>query len=327
MSGHLSWYNKTFRHYIPESEVKQLMQKSNFKGFMEIVDTWGWIVAAFSIVYFFPNPLIVIIALFIIGGKQLGCAIIMHDCSHNAYFTSKKLNDFFGNWFGAYPIFHDLKKYRPYHHRHHVHTGLEEDPDTPLTKGYPTSKISLMRKFARDLFGITGLKGLAGVILMQSGYFEYELNGQTHRKDNSQLSFGQKVKNAILSLYGPLFANLIIFLICFAIGKPILYLLWIGALATTYNFSLRVRSMAEHSMVADFSNPQQNTRTIYASFIERLLFAPHYVNFHSEHHLNMGIPPYNLPQFHRLLKERGYYTNGGTLANNYWEIIQLAIKK
>ena len=326
MQGHLAWYNKTLRNYIATDDLNKLMKKSDFKGLLEILDTWFWIVFAFAIVYFFPNFFTVILALFIIGGKQLACAIIMHDCSHHSVFSTKKLNDFFGNWFGAYPIFHDLKKYRPYHHRHHVFTGLDEDPDVPLTVGYPTSKISLLRKFLRDLFFVTGLKGLFGVILMQLGYYEYELNGKVHLKNNDNKIALEKIKFAMNGLAGPLAANGILFLLCYLVGAPKLYLLWIGALLTTYNFCLRVRSMAEHSMVDDKQNPQKNTRTIYANFLERMLFAPHFVNYHAEHHLCMGVPPYHLPAFHQLLKKNGYYTDA-VLEKNYWRIILLAIKK
>jgi fatty acid desaturase len=94
MANRLSWYNKTLKDYITHEELQQLMQKSNWRGAWEVAQVWLWIFSAFALVYFFPNPLTVIIALFVIGGKQLGCAIIMHDCSHDALFTSRKTNQF-----------------------------------------------------------------------------------------------------------------------------------------------------------------------------------------------------------------------------------------
>jgi fatty acid desaturase len=82
--------------------------------------------------------------------------------------------------------------------------------------------------------------------------------------------------------------------------------------------------MAEHSMVEDRANPQKNTRTTYANFFERILFAPHHVNYHAEHHLCMGAPSYNLPKMHRLLLERGYF-NEGALEPNYWSVVKRAV--
>lgn len=322
--NHLKWYNKTLHEYFSNDEIKMIMQKSDWKAVLEIATTWGWIAFAFALVGFFPNPITIVISLFIIGGKQLGCAIILHDCSHDSVFTSRKVNRFVGNWFGAYPIFHDVDKYRPYHLQHHMNTGLDNDPDVPLTMGYPTSRISMVRKFLRDLFGPTGIKGNIAVILMQVGVLKYALNGKAEWVSLKGKSGVEVVGAAIKNLAGPVAANLILFLILFAFGQPWLYLLWIGALLTTNNFSLRVRSMAEHSMVEDRTNPQQNTRTTYANFFERILFAPHHVNYHSEHHLCMGAPSYNLPMMHKLLLERGFYKSG-TMESNYWNIIKKAI--
>lgn len=322
--GHLQWYNKTLHQYISNDELKQLMKKSNTKAALEMLHTWAWIFAAFALVYFLPNPFTVIVALFILGGKQLACAIIMHDCSHDAVFESRWLNQTLGNWLGAYPILHDLDKYRPYHVQHHIHTGTEEDPDVSLTTGYPTSFVSMLRKLSRDLFFLSGIKAMAGVILMQLGVLRYELNGQVHwlpQKGRSLKSWSSAIAHFIS---GPLLANALLFVLCWLAGQPLLYLLWPLAMVTTYNFSLRIRSMAEHSMVRERENPQYNTRTIYANFFERLLFAPHHVNFHAEHHLCMGVPSYNLPTMHKLLLERGFYQQG-ELQHNYLQIVKMAV--
>ncbi len=300
------------------------MHKSDLKAAFEILHTWVWIAFAFALVGFFPNPFTVIISLFILGGKQLACAIILHDCSHDSMFTSRKVNRFVGNWFGAFPILHDVDKYRPYHLQHHLNTGLDADLDVPLTTGYPTSRISMVRKFLRDFFGPTGLKGNIAVLLMQLGVLKYALNGKAEWVSLKGKSVVQLFSAAIKNLAGPVAANFILFLILYAFGHPWLYLLWIGALLSTNNFSLRVRSMAEHSMVEDRSNPHKNTRTTYANFFERILFAPHHVNYHAEHHLCMGAPSYNLPQMHKLLLERGFYKEGA-MEINYWNIIRRAV--
>lgn len=322
--NHLKWYNKTLHQYLSSEEIKAVMQKSNWKAALEIADTWLWIAFAFALVAVWPNPITVIISLFIIGGKQLACAIILHDCSHDSMFTSRRANRIIGNWFGAYPILHDVDKYKPYHTQHHLNTGLDEDPDLPLTTGYPTTGISMVRKFVRDLFGLSGAKATFAVLLMQMGLLKYALNGKAEWVSLRDKSLGSIITTAVKNLAGPLAANLILFGILYLTGHPLLYLLWIGAMLTTYNFSLRVRSMAEHSMVDERTNPQSNTRTTYANFAEKILFAPHHVNYHAEHHLCMGAPLYNLPMMHRLLLQRGYFEKG-QLEYNYRNIVKRAI--
>lgn len=302
------------------------MEKSDLKAALEILHTWAWIAFAMALVYFFPNILTVVIGLFILGGKQLACAIIMHDASHYSLFTNKKLNEFVGNWLGGYAIMNDVERYRPYHQEHHLNTGLDTDPDLSLTKGYPTTVASMIRKIVRDLVGATGIKTQLALLAIHFGVLKYTLAKEIIRIKNDNTPLSTRVTTIVRNLYGPVIFQVLFFSIFYLIGAPYLYLLWVGALLTTFNFSLRVRSIAEHSVVEDSTNPKRNTRTTYANFFEKILFAPHNVNYHLEHHMMMGVPPYNLPKMHKLLKEKGFY-NEGLLENGYFDIIKLAVGK
>jgi fatty acid desaturase len=308
--------------YLTKEEVKTLTQKSDLKALLEFANTWLWISGAFLLAGMYPSVVTAIAALIIIGSKQLACAILMHDCSHHSMFRSRKLNDVMGNWLGAYPILHDTFRYRPYHLKHHNHTGTSNDPDLGLTLGYPATKASLARKFFRDLSGMTGLKGNLGVLAMHGGILEYTLGGDV-KKTGKSLNLWLFVRN----IWGPLTSNILMFTVFWILGKPLLYLLWPAALLTTFQFCARVRSIAEHSVVPDVTDAMRNTRTTKASFIERLLFAPHHVNYHAEHHLLMSVPSYNLPRMHKLITERGYYTDGGVLEANYLKVLRLALKR
>jgi len=310
--------------YLTAEEKKQLMEKNNWLAWSSIFFHYLLIALAFALVYFFPNPLTVIVSLFLLGGQQLACAILMHDTSHYAMFRSKKMNDWVGQWLGAYPIFNNMLAYRDYHFRHHISNGLEEDPDLLLTRGYPTSKKSMIRKFTRDLTGQTGIKALSGLILMQLGYLEFNLGGKVEKVDQKDRSWAGFFKVFYKNLLGPLAANLVIFGLLAWLASPWLYLLWIGAYLTTFQFSLRVRSIAEHSVVKDREDPYLNTRTTKANWLERLLFAPYHVNYHSEHHMLMAVPPYRLPRMHKLLVRRDFYKKG-VLAPGYWAVIKGAI--
>ena len=108
--------------------------------------------------------------------------------------------------------------------------------------------------------------------------------------------------------------------------NPWLYFLWIGAFLTTHQFCIRVRSIAEHSMLEDPSDPVRNTRTTYANWLERILFAPYHVNYHLEHHMLMGVPSYNLPKMHKMLKDRGFY-DSGILAQSYWQVLKMTVQR
>ena len=311
--------------YLTREEIKQFLEKSNWKATLSFAHTWAWIAFAFFISGMWPNPFVIIISMLILGGKQLGCAILMHDCAHRSMFVSKDANIFWGNWLAGYPILHDVERYRPYHIEHHVKAGSDEDPDLSLTKGYPTTVVSFIRKLFRDFIGASGIKGHIAVLVMHWGYLKYELGGRII-KTGEKRSFFASLRTFVKNISGPVAANAILFGVLWLFGQPWLYLLWIGSLLTTYNFSLRIRSIAEHSAVPDRHNDYTNTRTTYANFFEKILFAPHHVNYHEEHHLLMTVPSYNFPAMHKLIKERGYYDKG-LIEKNYIQVIKLAIKK
>ena len=312
------------KDWLSREERKTLLQKNDWQAIYEVLFTWSLIIGSFALVINYPHPLSYLLAWLVIGGRQLACSIIMHDTGHFALFKSKRLNNFIGKWLGAYPVLSDLSAYRPYHNQHHIHTGTDDDPDLLLTTGYPARLISMCRKFFRDLSGLTGIKSQIAFTMMQLGILKYNLGKKVEWVDASNRTLKTILYKGLTNLSGPIAANLIIFTVLWAIGYPWLYLLWIIPLFTSYQLFLRIRSMAEHSMVIQSGDPHTNTRTTYANPLERLFFAPHYVNYHAEHHLMMGVPPYNLPKMHQILLQKGFYEKG-VLEKGYWSLLQKAI--
>jgi fatty acid desaturase len=272
---------------------------------------WGLVFGSMALVAWWPNLLTVLIALFVIGARQLGLAVLMHDASHYALFSDKKVNDWVGNWLGAYPIWGDLRPYRPYHLQHHAHTWTDKDPDLALATPFPITRDSFRRKVWRDLSGQTGLKRARFTFMRDMGWSQ----GKVRRKSAG-----------LRKLAPVLVTNAALFGILAAFGHPALYLLWVVAWLTTYSLVMRIRAIAEHSMTPDPSDELLQTRTTRASWWERLLIAPNAVNFHLEHHLNMRVPHYHLARMHRLLGERGVLEHA-LVAPGYWTVLRQASSK
>lgn len=280
----------TWRQALTRDEIQELQRMEDWRSWLTVAENWGLVFASMALVAWWPNLLTVLVALFVIGARQLGLAVLMHDASHYSLFSNKKVNDWVGNWLGAYPVWGDLRPYRPYHLQHHAHTWTDEDPDVSLAKPFPITTSSFRRKVWRDLSGQTGWKRARFTLERDLGWSQ----GKVQRK------------NAGLRKLAPvLICNAVLLGILTAFGHPVLYLLWVGAWLTTYSLVMRIRSIAEHAMPSDPTNELQQTRTTEASWWERLLIAPNAVNFHLEHHLNMRVPHYKLARMHRLLGQRG----------------------
>ena len=284
---------------LTAAEMKSLLARNNWRSALSIALDWGLVFAAFGARRGGAGRAQRVRGVFVIGGRQLGFAVLMHEAAHHTLFANRKLNDFAGNWLCAYPIWTDLAPYRAYHLKHHAKNWTAEDPDLGLANKFPVTRASLRRKSRARSHGPGRLEARAGGARPRSRSSRARSRRvlrQDRRRGRSRLE-----KN----LQGVVVTNAVLLGILTLAGRPELYLLWVAAWFTTNSLATRIRSIAEHNMVPDPSDERRNTRTTLASWWERLLLAPNRVNFHLEHHLLMTVPFYNLPRLHRLLRERG----------------------
>jgi fatty acid desaturase len=293
-----------WRSALSRDEIHHLLEKNDFRAALSILFNWGLVLLSFAAVAAWPNPLTIVAALFAIGARQLGMAILMHDAAHRILFRSRALNDWAGNWLCAYPIWSDLTPYRPYHLQHHGKTGGAEDPDLGLVTPFPITRRSFGRKVWRDLSGQTGVKFARGAWKRTFGRYEKDLVSRR-------------------AAQGVLVTNLVLFAALAAAGHPALYLLWAAAWLTTHTLVTRIRSIAEHALTPAADDPLGNTRTTLARGWERIFIAPNHVNYHLEHHLLMTVPHYNLPRMHRWLHERGVL-DAACVERGYWRVLARA---
>ena len=143
---------------LKESEIEFLRKKDNLSGLFLILHAWFVILLCLLIYSLFPNMITFFLAVILIGGRQLGLAILMHEGAHGLINNKVRTNDFLSQWFCAFPVWLDTYGYRHYHLSHHRHTQKENDPDIGLSKPFPVSKTSFTRKVTRDLFGISGIQ-------------------------------------------------------------------------------------------------------------------------------------------------------------------------
>jgi fatty acid desaturase len=268
------------------------------------------IFGSIALVAVFPNPLTCVLAVLLIGSRQLGLAILMHEGAHGCLSGNEARNLALSQWFCAYPIFAETRAYRRYHLAHHAHTQQDNDPDLVLSAPFPVTKASYRRKFWRDLTGQTGYQQRKAQILNALGDPAWPAARRLHHF-GGQLG-PQIVANAVL------FAGLSLAGVWWAYP-----LLWLLPLLTWMMVITRIRNIAEHAVVPDSDDSLRNTRTTKASLIERIFIAPYYVNYHLEHHLLFYVPCYNLPRLHAILM-RGPHAARMEVQPGYLRVLRLA---
>ncbi|MGI9361059.1 MAG: fatty acid desaturase family protein [Parasphingorhabdus sp.] len=326
--------------FTPDNWAR-LTAVSKWRGPLMIAHAWIVIFVTIGLAVWIAHPLAWIAAIILVGSRQLGLAILMHDGAHGLLHPKRKVNNFLAQWASGIFVGSDLQSYRAYHLIHHRYTQQAEDPDLRLSKPFPTSKASMARKILRDLTGLTFLKqrganivamlSAARLIIMSGGKV---LSGYDSKAGRPEAGLtGETVDPAKQNVAQTLFigkvtaqfilAQLLLLALSYLTGFGVLpFLIWFIALATTFQLFLRIRNIAEHACTTTGSeDPFTHARTTYANWLERATVAPYWVNYHSEHHLFMGIPCYNLPKANALLIANGM-DQRMTIAPGYWSVLK-----
>src|SRR4029453_18563689 len=231
-----------WQEHFSRDEIRELIRVRSWRGWVSILLDWAIVFASLALVAAMPNPLTVVAALFLIGGGGPGPpppltatghrgppAAPMAEAAHGTLLRDRRWNDWAATWLCAYPVWSDIRIYRPYHLKHHAATWTAEDPDLGLASPFPITRESFRRKVWRDLNGRTGVKRFRTIL-------------RFHRI-GANFDAGREVMGGVLLTNGVLLGILTL------AGHPALYLLWVGAWLTPYSLAMRIRSIAEHGMI------------------------------------------------------------------------------
>lgn len=283
-------------------EWAKFSARSSWLGLVCVAGAWGVIFAAGAAFVLWPNPLTYALAVMLIGARQLGLAILMHDAAHGALHSNLKVNNWVGEWLCAAPVGARLASYRDYHLKHHRFTEQPEDPDLPLSAPFPITRTSLWRKIVRDLTGQTFFKQRAAQL------FGNRKPGEVVNGSNAHFLLVNALLLGGLTLAGYWWAY---------------FALWVVPMATWFPLVTRLRNIAEHAVVETADDPFTHARTTLANPLERLFIAPYWVHFHGEHHVFMHVPCYRLQRLHGLLMDKGYWSRM-RIARSYSDVLRQA---
>jgi fatty acid desaturase len=291
-------FKDDFRKALPREVVAQLTRRSRWRATLAWVSDFAVLAIAIGAgLHFWPNPIVLLACVLVIGTRQHALFVIAHDAAHYLLYDSRLLNDVVGRTCALLQGL-SMCTYRVIHRMHHNNLYGALDPDTALHGGYPRGRAYLVKKLLRDLSGLTAWKTYAYFLYAAPG-----LNTQTNVALRPLDDTSQKLKvearndrNMVIGFHVAMFG------IMAWSGYLLQYLvLWWLPLVTVVQAILRLRAIAEHGATTDFSSPLTAARTNVApAWLEWLIF-PHHVNYHIEHHLYASVPHYNLPALHREL--------------------------
>ena len=112
--------------YLTKDDIARFTAKSDWHAWRLVLGNWLFIAAIFATAAAFPNPLVLLLAVVLLAGRQLGLSVLMHDAGHRTLFATPWLNDVIGQWFCALPVMNDQPTYARGHLHHHRKAGSHE---------------------------------------------------------------------------------------------------------------------------------------------------------------------------------------------------------
>ena len=253
--------------FSPE-QWADLTARSSWRGLWLVAHCWAVIGAALLMGALWPVT--IPLAVVIVGTRQLGLFVLMHDGAHAVLHRNRKVNDWVAYWLCS-PT---LRDYRPYHLQHHRFVQQTEDPDLVLSAPFPISRASLWRKVVRDLTGQT--------------FFKQRFGGKAVDR---RFLVGNAIGFAVFAAAG---------------GWWVWLTMWLLPMMTWLPLISRIRNIAEHALIDQIeADPLRQARTTHANWLERALVAPYWVNYHCEHHMFTHLACWQPPKAHRLLQASG----------------------
>jgi fatty acid desaturase len=263
----------------------ELRRIPNLRAAFAVVWLWVETLGIIAAAAWLAHPLSYIAAFFLMGRAIVRFNILGHEAVHRTLFANKALNDFAGRWLLSYHAWVPFELYRRGHLDHHRDEMGPNEPDTELYANYPITRASFRRKLIRDATGQSGWKILEGL-----------LRGVRN----------QRTRPVAVRILG---AQVVLLAVATAFGRPELWLfLWFLPWMTLWRVLNRIRAVAEHGGMTRSKDRRQTSHHVHQGMVARFWLVPYNVGWHLAHHVDMGVPCWNLPKLHRELVDSGWVT-------------------
>lgn len=297
----IDWY----RSPVDQAELKNLMQRSDFRGWLQTLGHLGWFITTGATAYvcfthldannaLYMMPLL-LLSLFIHGtmGPFMGL-IAIHELQHRTVFKSKGLCEFFEKLY-AFLSWSDYIWYQESHAIHHRATcHAQHDGEVVLPVKFSLRQWQVwlgllawdpqqtwMRLKTTWLHARGEIRGDWYRTVLPVSQPKLRLR---HERWAQGLLLGHGCLALLFVISGHWFL-----LVVFTFGTQ--YCRWLGFLcAVPQHYGL-------NPDIADF---RQNTRTYTCSWLPGFYYWN--MQYHLEHHMYPAVPFFNLPRLHELLK-------------------------
>ncbi len=285
---------------------------------------WGMLILG-TVPYMLTHSLWAFALAFLVVTSRMGALLALaHDAQHLAFLPDRKWNDLIGAWACAYPMGSIFGSSKAVHMAHHKLLNKPEDPDRVFHfESDKDTPRQFVVHFARLVFG-----GQLWTSIVVNGVLRPLARDKNQKpcQDAPVVVLGRKGHPEILNLIP---VQLVIWgALWLASGQWWLYIaLWLGPIFTLGTFVGFLRGFVDHarlrSEAADPTNPasERLITVVNVNWLERAYLAPFSFNYHAEHHMFPSVPPYYLPELHKLMQKSDFYRSSYAVRPSYSRFI------
>jgi fatty acid desaturase len=278
-------------------ELRALCKTDNYHGVLGVLFDYAVIAAAVYLCvgisyWFYP------VSIVLIGSTQRALVNILHEASHKVLARSSVLNVILGSVFSGHLVFHMYNPYRSshigFHHRYLGDSDLDPDYSFHREIGIYDPGTSNRTFFLRNIL-------LALVGLRTFKYARYVVEDRLmFRQDQVAVSMPISLRTERWLLLGVWVAIAVPIVLTGCLLQFVLF--WIVPMFTIAIVIGWLSELAEHYPLPESENrPILMTRNRHGWAIERFLLGRHNDNYHLVHHLNTGVPFWNMKKAHQVL--------------------------
>jgi fatty acid desaturase len=270
------------------NEILKLMRPAPHLFIVQAAWAWMVIVSAFLVAEYFRSIPLTIIAIYVIGTRQIVLGLLVHEQIHSVGFKSAA-GTLFANITAGYPLLMSVETFRGVHLEHHRHFFTDRDPDYLRKQGkewtFPQQGRELLKSFLRDATGLSLLKFLKS----------------KHAAKDAETTYGGSGTPRVRVAYYIVIAALLT-----ATHHWTLFLLyWFVPLLTVFQVLVRWNAICEHKYDLVAPSVAESTPLICLKWWERILLPNLNFTYHTYHHYYPGVPSYWLPRIHEIYCKEG----------------------
>lgn len=283
--------NGTQQDLSPQAleEIQALNRPAPGRWLLQCAAIWASVALFVTAAELADHWLVTVLAILLIGSRQLALGYLMHDQAHYCAFRFKG-GDLLANLLAAYPLLvATTEKYAQVHLSHHRHYFTEQDPDFVRKQGpewtYPQTRRQMFRTFAREFLGLNLIRLIKGKTLG---------NVTLYRRLDTIPGWVRPVYYLTLAVILTLVGGW---------GEFLLY--WVLPLLTVMQALLRFEAICEHQYDVPGARVEDTTPLIILPWWQKLFIPDLNFGMHVYHHYFPGVPFCHLPKVHRIFVREG----------------------